>query len=88
MFCVATVSSCLWRLLQCVCFAVSCDCAGADLQAAAGNVGNSLPQGARGFLGYVTTHINSPQVSSALQAGVCQHASAFACRSYGHACHA
>jgi hypothetical protein len=35
---------------------------GADLQAAAGNVGNSLPQGARGYLGYVTTHINSPQV--------------------------
>jgi hypothetical protein len=37
---------------------------GADLQAAAGNVGNSLPQGARGFLGYVTTHINSPQVGA------------------------
>lgn len=43
---------------------------GADLQAAAGNVGNSLPGGARGYLGYVTTHINSPQILPFLEAAV------------------
>jgi hypothetical protein len=43
---------------------------GADLQASAANVGNSLPGGARGYLGYVTTHINTPQILPFLEAAV------------------
>uniref|UniRef100_A0A383VC26 Uncharacterized protein n=1 Tax=Tetradesmus obliquus TaxID=3088 RepID=A0A383VC26_TETOB len=43
---------------------------GADLQASAANVGNSLPGGARGYLGYVTSHINSPQILPFLEAAV------------------
>jgi alpha-glucan,water dikinase len=44
--------------------------AGADLQASAANVGNSLPGGARGYLGYVTSHINTPQILPFLEAAV------------------
>eukprot|EP00882_Tetradesmus_deserticola_P034238 GHRQ01039206.1.p1 GENE.GHRQ01039206.1~~GHRQ01039206.1.p1 ORF type:complete len:161 (-),score=28.98 GHRQ01039206.1:326-808(-) len=44
--------------------------AGADLQASAANVGNSLPGGARDYLGYVTSHINSPQILPFLEAAV------------------
>ncbi|KAF8067212.1 R1 [Scenedesmus sp. PABB004] len=43
---------------------------GADLQASAAAVGNCLPGGARGYLGYVTTHINSPQILPFLEAAV------------------
>lgn len=38
---------------------------GADLTASAAAVGSSLPQGARGYLGYVTSHIGDSQVSAA-----------------------
>lgn len=42
---------------------------GADLQASAAAVGSSLPQGARGYLGYVTSHIGDSQVGACV--GVC-----------------
>jgi hypothetical protein len=44
--------------------------AGADLQASAAAVGNSLPGGARGYLGYVTSHIGDPQVLPFIEAAV------------------
>jgi alpha-glucan, water dikinase len=47
-----------------------CYITGADLQASAAAVGNSLPGGARGYLGYVTSHINSPQILPFLEAAV------------------
>lgn len=41
---------------------------GADLTASAAAVGSSLPQGARGYLGYVTSHIGDSQASDAWHA--------------------
>jgi alpha-glucan,water dikinase len=54
----------------CCCYKTSSFFSGADLQASAANVGNSLPGGARGYLGYVTTHINTPQILPFLEAAV------------------
>ena len=43
---------------------------GADLQASAGAVGNCLPQSARGYLGYVTSHIGDSQILPFIEAAV------------------
>lgn len=43
---------------------------GADLQASAAAVGSSLPQSARGYLGYVTSHINDSQILPFIEAAV------------------
>lgn len=43
---------------------------GADLQASAAAVGNSLPNSARGYLGYVTTHIGDGQILPFLESAV------------------
>ncbi|KAI8477159.1 MAG: R1 protein [Monoraphidium minutum] len=43
---------------------------GADLQASAAAVGSSLPQSARGYLGYVTSHIGDSQVLPFIEAAV------------------
>ena len=43
---------------------------GADLQASAAAVGSSLPQAARGYLGYVTGHIGDSQILPFIEAAV------------------
>ena len=43
---------------------------GADLQASAGAVGGCLPQSARGYLGYVTSHIGDSQILPFIEAAV------------------
>lgn len=43
---------------------------GADLQASAAAVGSSLPQSARGYLGYVTSHIGDNQILPFIEAAV------------------
>lgn len=43
---------------------------GADLQASAAAVGNRLPAGARGYLGYVLGHLADPQVLPFMEAAV------------------